>query len=80
MLKLEEVGLTFLVLTRGYWNKGADLGTLKRQAARNAKWEKGDTRKYLLFLVHQDTVIDDEGQFVFPSEPAAEAAIFLGEF
>jgi len=78
MLTPHELGMTFLIITRGLWVTGGDIPTLKRKAVRNAEWPKGVTRSYLLYIVHADTEVNSDGQLVHPSEEAAQVAIYLG--
>jgi hypothetical protein len=66
------------VVTNRYWCSGTDLPSLKREASRKGSFEKGVTRVYRAFLVHQDTVVTDMGDLEFPNELAAETAIDLG--
>jgi len=77
MLELKEAKLKFLIITRGFWGKGNNLKLLKRKASRDSTWTKGANRIYHIYLVHEDTEIEEE-QFKFPSELAAETALYLG--
>ena len=80
MHNIPDIGLTFLILTKGWWGTDQDIRTLKRRAVAKAKWKKGEERIYFLFLVHEDTMYNmEEQRFEFPSKDAAEAAMYLGE-
>lgn len=81
MITPNEMGMKFLILTRGWWGLGDTISVLKRKASREATWPKGTpsgARTYYLYLVHEDTTVDDEGRLVHPSEAAAKVAMFLG--
>jgi hypothetical protein len=78
MLQLKDTDLKFLIITRGFWGKGDNIKLLKRKAARDSTWEKGAERQYFLYLVHKDTELNKELNFVFPSELAQASAIYLG--
>jgi len=80
ILTPEDVGLTFLIMTRGFWGKDDDLRDLKKRAVRKSTWPKGANRVYHLYLVHQDTVLNEETvELEFPSDQARDTALYLGE-
>lgn len=80
MHHLAEVGLTFLILTKGYWGKDPDLLKLKRRAAQKNTYKGKEKRIYYLYLVHEDTEIDEtEFHFKYPNQLAKETALYLGK-
>jgi hypothetical protein len=74
----ETVGLTFLVITNQYWCKNTVFAKAKHEASRNGVFQKGERRKYQVFLVHEDTVVGETGDLEFPNDLAAETALYLG--
>jgi hypothetical protein len=75
--KLNQSGMTFLIIVPNWWGTETDLPHLKKRASREGHWNKGEKRIYKGFLVQKDTVIEG-GKIAFTSDLAAETAIDLG--
>jgi hypothetical protein len=77
VLNPKQIDLRFLIISNKFWGMGDTISLLKRKASRESKWEKGANRIYYLYLVHKDTKIVND-RIEYPSEQAAETALYLG--
>lgn len=78
MHTLEELNLTYLCITTGWWGKDDNLPRLRRRAAQKGQFVAGEEREYFFYIVHKDTEIV-EGQMEFPHDVAYRTALDLGK-